>query len=132
MLEIQRPLLLIHIIKLNRLLLIAKMPIQIGYFSSKFPHLAKYFNIFKPIFYLVLISHLVACFFNYCIIVSSIDFAFLNNDFLGWAMGVLQFRQDFRKNAWALFSSTIKKIYYCHNFLPKHHDNNGIPRINYL
>ncbi len=61
--------LLIGILKLNRVLLLPKVPPQLEMFSAKYPEFAVYFNILKPVFYLIFGSHLIACLFSFSLLV---------------------------------------------------------------
>jgi len=65
--------LLIGILKLNRVLLLPQVPPQLEMFSAKYPEFAVYFNILKPLFYLIFGSHLIACLFSFSLLVEPVE-----------------------------------------------------------
>lgn len=67
--EINRFPLLIGILKLNRVVLLPQVPPQLEMFSAKYPEFATYFNILKPVFYLIFGSHLIACLVSFSLLV---------------------------------------------------------------
>ena len=65
--------LLIGVLKLNRVLLLPKIPPQLEMFSAKYPEFALHFNMLKPLFYLIFGSHLIACLVSFAFMVEPVE-----------------------------------------------------------